>query len=184
MIQIVNWWKHQTPSWASPSNYPAPDGWVDREKYHAAGNKVATTNWDTQGGFNNLHSALHSTLHSQLPTGVSRLIEERRGDKSTRDVKSESEYTDEREGNPPDGAICPSSDDKRVLSICDHLKEAGVKVTNNTEQTAKALVSVFKVPDIHDAIDHMKAHTDRPNLGYLKKVLDGWFAERKIEKVY
>lgn len=82
LIQIVNWWKHQTPSWASASAYPPPDGWVDREKYHAVGNKVVTTNWDTSGGF----SDLHSTLHSQLPTGVSQLIDE-----SEYTIKSESD---------------------------------------------------------------------------------------------
>lgn len=98
--------------------------------------------------------------------------------------KSKSKSESKSESNPPDGAICPSSNDQRILSICDHLKESGVQITSDTEQTAKSLMSVFKVPDIHDAIDHMKAHTDRPNLGYLKKVLDGWFAERKIEKVY
>jgi hypothetical protein len=84
LIQIVNWWKHQSPSWASASTYPAPDNWIDREKYHAIGNKVVTTNWDTSGGFDNLHSI----LHSQLPTGVSRLIDE--SDVKS-DVKSESD---------------------------------------------------------------------------------------------
>lgn len=78
LIQIVNWWKHQTPSWASASAYPAPDNWVDREKYHSIGNKVVTTNWEASGGFDKLHSM----LHSPLPTGVSQLIDES-------DVKSE-----------------------------------------------------------------------------------------------
>lgn len=84
LIQIVNWWKHQSPSWASASAYPAPDNWVDREKYHSVGNKVVTTNWDTLGGF----GKLHSTLYSQLPTGVSRLIDE---SEIKSDVKSESD---------------------------------------------------------------------------------------------
>ena len=52
------------------------------------------------------------------------------------------------------------------------------------EQAIQQLAAVFKTPDIHDAIDHMAAHTNRPNVGYLKKVLDGWFSERKIQKVY
>jgi len=37
LAQIINWWNHQSPSWASPSKYPAPTKWVDRVKYHAAG---------------------------------------------------------------------------------------------------------------------------------------------------
>jgi hypothetical protein len=51
LIQIVNWWKYQTPSWASPSKYPPPPEWTDRAKYHAVGNKVITCNWDNIGGY-------------------------------------------------------------------------------------------------------------------------------------
>jgi hypothetical protein len=51
MIQLLNWWKHQTPQWASKSRYPAPDGWTDREKYHAPGNKIENHNWNHPGGF-------------------------------------------------------------------------------------------------------------------------------------
>jgi hypothetical protein len=83
LLQIINWWKHQTPSWASASMYPAPDNWTDREKYHAIGNKVVTTNWDVQGGF--------SLLHSQLPTSVDSLYvkSDVKGDvKSDGDVES------------------------------------------------------------------------------------------------
>lgn len=74
LLQIINWWKHQTPSWASASAYPAPDKWVDREKYHASGNKVEVKNWDAQGGF--------SLLSTALPTRVGSLYGES-------DVKSE-----------------------------------------------------------------------------------------------
>jgi DnaD/phage-associated family protein len=51
LIQIVNWWKYQTPSWASPSKYPAPDKWTDRVKCHTTGNKVSSSNWDKVGGY-------------------------------------------------------------------------------------------------------------------------------------
>jgi hypothetical protein len=50
-LQIVNWWKHQKPQWAGRSNYPAPDGWVDRERYHTTGNEIVTTNWKSDGGY-------------------------------------------------------------------------------------------------------------------------------------
>jgi hypothetical protein len=56
LIQIVNWWEYQTPAWASPSKYKAPDNWTDREKYHSVGNKIVLRNWDTVGGFTSLHS--------------------------------------------------------------------------------------------------------------------------------
>jgi hypothetical protein len=80
LLQIVNWWKHQTPSWASASAYPPPDRWVDREKYHALGNKVEVKNWDAQGGF--------SLLPTTLPTRVGSLY----GESDVKsDVKSDCE---------------------------------------------------------------------------------------------
>lgn len=51
LIQIVNWWKHQKPRWASASNYPAPDGWQDRYRYHGEGNKILELNWNSTGGY-------------------------------------------------------------------------------------------------------------------------------------
>lgn len=184
LIQIVNWWKHQTPSWASPSNYPAPDNWVDREKYHAAESKIVTTNWDKSGGFNKLHSPLHNPLHSPLRSDqVTELVgKERREDKNT--SKSESENTDEDTVETPEGGTVTSSQSQKILSITDHIQKTGAQIKPDDEQAIKQLVAVFKLPDIHDAIDHMAAHTNRPNVGYLRKVLDGWFNERKIQKVY
>ena len=51
LIQIVNWWKHQKPRWASASIYPATDGWVDRYRYHGEGNKILESNWNSIGGY-------------------------------------------------------------------------------------------------------------------------------------
>jgi len=51
LIQIVNWWKHQKPRWASASNYPAPDGWIDRYRYHGQGNVIIELNWNKSGGY-------------------------------------------------------------------------------------------------------------------------------------
>jgi DnaD/phage-associated family protein len=52
VIQIVNWWKHQKPRWAGASAFPAPDGWVDRERYHTEGNIIHTSaGWGTDGGY-------------------------------------------------------------------------------------------------------------------------------------
>lgn len=50
-IQIIAWWKHQTPRWAGHSILPPPPGWVDRERYHGAENKLITSNWDSVGGY-------------------------------------------------------------------------------------------------------------------------------------
>lgn len=98
LLQIVNWWKFQQPSWAAESKFPAPDGWTDRVKVHVKGNKVLTINWDQEGGFAKLHSPapaiqsvdVHSGLHSQLPSRLDSHIEEY-------EVKSESESEGEGE---------------------------------------------------------------------------------------
>ena len=42
--QVIKWWEYQTPQWAYPSEYPAPDGWEDRLKYRKD-NSVIFDNW-------------------------------------------------------------------------------------------------------------------------------------------
>lgn len=51
IIQIVNWWDHQTPSWAAPSSLEPPDNWVDRVKTMGLGRRVQMTNWEHSGGY-------------------------------------------------------------------------------------------------------------------------------------
>jgi hypothetical protein len=102
--------------------------------------------------------------------------------KSKRESKSKTEKEEEEE--TPTGGTVTSSQSQKILSITEHIQKAGTQVKPDDEQAIKQLVAVFKTPDIHDAIDHMAAHTNRPNIGYLKKVLDGWYSERKIQKVY
>jgi len=50
-LQITNWWKHQTPRWAGKSNYPPPEKWIDRFRFHSIGNEIKQENWDLPGGF-------------------------------------------------------------------------------------------------------------------------------------
>ena len=50
-LQIVKWWEYQNMQWAGKSDYPAPDGWTDRFRYHGKGRKIYTENWDKPGGF-------------------------------------------------------------------------------------------------------------------------------------
>lgn len=67
LAQIVNWWKHQAPSWASPSLHHAPDGWIDRVKVNTKGNNVLTENWSEPGGF----VEIPTQVHTQVPTSAS-----------------------------------------------------------------------------------------------------------------
>ena len=50
-IQIINWWKYQTPQWAGKSDYPPPLNWIDRTRYHGRDKLIITENWDQPGGF-------------------------------------------------------------------------------------------------------------------------------------
>lgn len=50
LIQINGWWDYQAPSWAYPSEIPAPEGWSDRLRYRK-NDKVCKQNWAGAGGF-------------------------------------------------------------------------------------------------------------------------------------
>jgi hypothetical protein len=43
--QVVHWWEYQTPQWVGPSDFPAPDGWEDRLRYHGKERRIITQNW-------------------------------------------------------------------------------------------------------------------------------------------
>ena len=45
LIQILNWWRWQRPSWSWPSELEPPPGWEDRLCYRR-GNTVIKENWD------------------------------------------------------------------------------------------------------------------------------------------
>lgn len=51
LIQITNWWRYQSPRWCGKSKYSPPEGWIDRERYHAVGGKIVEKNWRLPGGF-------------------------------------------------------------------------------------------------------------------------------------
>lgn len=111
LLQIANWWKYQAPAWATASKFPAPEGWVDRYKYHGQGNKIHMANWDQRGGYpqqsqpkpkqlptkeitppqppedSTLHSQLHSQLHSPIEEDKRKTRgEESRGEKVNRNT--------------------------------------------------------------------------------------------------
>lgn len=46
LLQIVNWWRHQRPTWAQPSAYPAPEGWTDKARHRENGKYVVSGNWE------------------------------------------------------------------------------------------------------------------------------------------
>lgn len=104
--------------------------------------------------------------------------------KSKSNSKSKSKTEEEEEAQPetPEGGTVPYSDP--LASICEYYKLKTGKLETKEATKLQELTVAYRSPDIRNAIDHMTAHTERPNPGYLQKVLDGWFAERKIQKNY
>ena len=123
---------------------------------------------------------LENTLSIPYPYPMDTLSHSKSKSKS----KTEEEEKSEKEEETPAGGTVTSAQSQKISSITDHIQKTGLQLKPTDEQAIQQLAAVFKTPDIHDAIDHMAAHTNRPNVGYLRKVLDGWFTERKIQKVY
>ena len=72
IIQIVNWWIYQAKQWAGPSDWPPPEGWVDRLRYHGAEHKIIIENWDQDGGFgaeNHLENQVEHDLGNSVNEG-------------------------------------------------------------------------------------------------------------------
>jgi hypothetical protein len=104
--------------------------------------------------------------------------------KSNLKSKSKTEEEEEEEAQPetPFGGTSTYSD--KFTSICETYKSKTGKLDIKDAAMLKDLSTAYGVPDIYNAIDHMTAHTDRPNGAYLRKILDGWYQEKKIRKVY
>ena len=100
LIQIVNWWKHQKPRWASASNYPTPEKWTDRFRYHGEGNSILESNWKLSGGY------IADSIVDSIP------CEDESEDDVKDDVKDESKFSnfddvqifiEKTTGFPPNG---------------------------------------------------------------------------------
>lgn len=104
--------------------------------------------------------------------------------KSNSKSKTEEKYKEEttEKIETPVGGTSTYSD--KVTLICETYKTKTGKLDIKDAAMLKDLSTAYGVPDIYNAIDHMIANTDRPNGSYLRKILDGWYQERKIRKVY
>lgn len=166
LMQIVNWWKHQSPSWASPSNYPAPDDWTDREKYHKSGNNIVTRNWDKLGGYGELHSILHSQLHSERVSGL-----------VGNEVKSEVKYEGEVEVNGEVGLTTAATLRESSLSPVASVYESEIGVLTATiADELKLAVSEYPDGWIIDALKEASRQNKR-NWSYARAILKRWKAE-------
>jgi len=107
--------------------------------------------------------------------------------KSNNKSKTEEKYEyepQEKIETPEGGTSTYSENSDKLKSILSHYKTKTGKLDPKDAAMLKDLSVAFSVPDIRDAIDHMISHTDRPNGSYLRKILEGWYTESKIRKVY
>jgi len=164
LIQINNWWKHQTPSWASPSNYPAPECWVDRVKVHAKGGAIQSLNWDQKGGYVATTLELHSSY-----VGVTQSIEKVNGD-----VNGESKGDGKVEAAKIAAAGGEKSEAVAAVSKA-YESEIGI-ITAGTSERIKAAVEEYPAEWITDAISEAVKYNAR-NWAYVSKVLARWKAQ-------
>jgi len=120
LIQIVNWWTYQTPTWAMPSKFSPPTGWTDRVKMHAKDNKVHTMNWEEKGGYKDGEPPVHTNSEPTVHTGID-------------DVKS-SRWLNDGDGESSSSGEPQDSSD--ILTFCEitHLPIPAVKAIREAWQ--------------------------------------------------
>ena len=111
LAQIVNWWKHQAPSWAAASLYPAPDGWTDRVKVNSKGNKVLIENWTEQGGFMEVPAQVPAQVHTQVPKQVVFKVKDKVKDKIKVKLTEEEEEEEDARAEKIAGILNSYSDE-------------------------------------------------------------------------
>jgi DnaD/phage-associated family protein len=156
IIQIVNWWVYQAPSWASESRFVAPDHWVDRVKVHTKGNQISSKNWDLPGG---LPKELHSTLPNQLHSNEC-------------EVKGECECEGDVKGEVEASA---TAEPQNVFTV--YQNEIG-NITPFIAEKLKTDIDDFTDGWVIDAIKVASAKQAR-NLPYVEAILKRWKTEGK-----
>ena len=143
LIQIVKWWKYQTPAWASESKFQPPNNWIDRARVHGNSGKVKTINWDINGGFPTNPPTLLPTLpptHLPKPPIVNTDINT---DTDINTVKNYDEsfqkvWEKESEGKPVKSP-------QAFFKMLDEFKAAGVTPTDYRTAIQEQSKSTYKV---------------------------------------
>ena len=166
LIQIVNWWKHQAPSWAAASLYPAPDGWTDRVKVNSKGNKVLMENWTEQGGF----MEVPTQVPTQVPTSEDTQAPKQVVFKIKNKVKDKVKLIEEEE-------------DARAKKIADVLNSYFDEIGNITPVIKSEITEMLDsgVPPEWFALAFREcAANDVRTWAYAKAILNRWIADGKV----
>jgi len=166
LAQIVNWWKHQTPSWAAASLYPAPDGWTDRVKVNSKGNKVLMENWTEQGGF----MEVPTQVPTQVPTSEDTQAPKQVVFKIKNKVKDKVKLIEEEE-------------DARAKKIAGILNSYSDEIGNITPVIKSEITEMLDSGVPHEWFGlafRECAANDVRTWAYAKAILNRWIADGKV----
>lgn len=152
ICQLIGWWKHQKPSWASPSKYAPPDGWVDRLKYHQ-GSTVVMENWKEDGGYT---IPIDIPIDIPIETVVSSKIKE----VSSKDKKQE---------QPQEGVAV----DKPNIFFIYEKAVGPIPLSEKIINELKNADDKFAPEWIQDAFD-IAVENNARNWAYVRAILERW----------
>lgn len=174
LIQIVHWWDYQQPSWASASKFAAPEGWIDRTKYHAKGNKIAMENWELAGGFCVLRSEPPMGEGSALGSGLDSGIEKKKDEKKQKgEQKGEQKQKDAREAREAAAGGAETREHGEIFRVFEE------EIGPLTPMIADALIDIeqeYPPGWFRMACREAILHNAR-NMSYVKSILKRWKAQ-------
>jgi len=182
LYQIVNWWRYQHPTWAWPSDLPAPEGWTDREKYRK-GNEVIENAWDTEGGFTQNDS--DPTMTPQRGHDDPTVNKAPSGSSSYRDRDSSSCSSEANDCNP--FSLYENATASTLTAI---LADRIGDLIDECEDHRKRLPSEAKGADLTGeewvcaGIREASESTNRFGIRYVGAILDRWRKEGFDAKVH
>lgn len=164
LIQINKWWVYQTPAWAAPSKFQAPDNWVDRIKIHVTGNKVRNENWDKPGGYIYLYEEVYV---QPVSYPISYPIED-----VNVNVNDDGNYEDEGDGHNPAAT---------AINIFQLFEDEIGSLTPLISDTLQDWEKEYSPEWVADAIKEAVLHNAR-NQKYIDKILKNRKAGITLQK--
>ena len=182
-IQMLDWWDVQKLQWAYPSEYPPPEGWQDKLRYHPTPKEIITENWPPSGQQSSelLPSKLPSAPANSLPSKL----------ESNRESSKEIIETEKRkeEGNRRGRGILPSALGSTTPSptgsipfqlLVDTFPKAWGRMPDSRETAqlrdlGKEISSAggATAQQIHDAFKEA-ANQNKLHISYIRKILHAW----------
>jgi len=166
--QMLDWWDVQKLQWAYPSEYPPPEGWQDRLRYHRTPKEIVIVNWLLPSALPNAPpNSLGNTLQSDRESSKEITEKEKEGGRrnlpSTLGSKTTTTPHEERttgEKIPPSESEIEeslSAGDREVISFWRSVKGFSMPIEEAAELVAKLRT---EFPDV-DILEESKAWAAR-----------------------